>query len=365
MTDYDALAGELSESNGSNNESTDTSSAEDIPDGVREAPILNVAPNVSVGFDEVIDDMGLMGSDSIKSEQNILKANEQPDDLVVALRNPTVEQGTLWRSDDGGLYKLVDMDNGEIKEDVERDGDDFEVTGVQVYGSEMDGEEVADFDDEFVRLMIGSNKGWHLGMLLDCRGGESAYYEGDEKTSGLVEYPPRYNAEDYTPSDDGYPRFARTGTLRDDMRGESGELFFYLDPDHDDSNDRYATHYVSVFKGEADPDNALERPTAEDGLGEPDYNPFIYWDEPDGDDGSDDSSTTGEVNMDALDGADDDIEAVDDLPDPHQQFVERASESIDPSETDVATVYEQFCEDNDLNTVGVEIVVDEIETLAE
>lgn len=370
MTDYDNLADTLAEqdANGSSDDDYDN----ELPDEAEDAPIVNVTPQCALGFEEIVD-VGMAGG--IKDEQNIRVANGFTNDLVVTIRNPSVEDGTLWAATNGAAadYKLVDMDNADVEVDVEKDGDDFTETGVRVYGNSFESEEVypldldederedeRGFDEEYAKLFIGSAAGMRLAMQLDCRGGESAYYEGDDKTSGLVEYPPRYSADDYNPSDDGYPRLARTPTLRDDLRGEEGVLFFYLSEEH--SFNGNAMHMVTTFKGEADPDNALSPPTADDEVGEPQYPPFLVWDEPDDGEGADGDTDDSDVDMGALDTDDDTtVESVDDLPTEHQQFVEKARDSIDPSETDVSVVYEQFCTDNGLDHVGEEIVVDAIE----
>lgn len=366
MTDFDALADDLKEQT----DSDDGEYESELPDAVEDAPILNVTPQCAIEFDEIVD-IGMAGG--VTDEQNIRVDSGFGSDLVVTLRNPTVADGTLFAATNGAAadYKLVDLDNAEVEEDASKEDGEWTVTGILVYGHSFDSEEVEDFGeghatdfhtdgaDTFVKLFVGSAAGQRLAMQLDSRGGESAYYADEDKTSGLIEYPPRYSADDYNPSDDGYPRLARTPTLRSDMRGEAGTLFFYMDEDSGSNGN--AMHKVTSFNGEADPTNALTPPTADDELGEPEYPPYIVWDDPAEDDADSDSD---DISMDALDNSSDesvDIEDISDLPSTHQTFVEKARDSVDTDETDVGAIYEQFCDDNDLDVVGTDIVVAELE----
>ena len=355
MTDYNALAEEIeeAETNNNNGGGNDT----ELPEEAENAPLLNVTPQCALAFDEIVD-VGMAGG--VTDEQNIRVSNGYSNDLVVTLKNPSVDDGELFAATNGAPadYKLVDTDNPKVEEDVKRVDGEFEVTGIQVYGNSFESERVDDFEEEYVKLFIGSSCGQRLAMLLDCRGGESAYYADGEKTSGLVEYPPKYGSDDYTPSDDGYPRLARTPTLRSDMVGESGVLFFYLDEDSGVNGN--AMHKVTAFKGEPDVENALAPPTADDELGEPEYPPYIVWDEPNsGDDGGDDGD---ELNFGALSADEDEggeITDYDDLGEEHQMFVDKAKDSI-PADADIEGIYTAFCDDNGLEPAPIELIETEI-----
>lgn len=373
MTDYSALAEDLNNGAGEDNSSTSSNDGD-----YSDAPILNVCPTVAVEYDEILD-IGIMGG--IKEEQNVRKSNERGNDIVITLKNPTVGEGELYKAkpEQGGAdYKLVDPDHERVKKDVvENEDGEFEVEGVQVYGWDFKSVEVDDFDEDYVRLMIGSAAGQRLAQIFDCRGGVSAYYNGDEKTTGLIEYPPEYNSDDYNPREndtDRYPRVARSPTLRDDLSGSEGVLFFYMGDG--------GMHKVDVFDGEPTVENKAS--IIDDG-GEPEWNPYIVWDEPgDNEESSDQgngenqaedstqntstSNSGDEPDFSALSDGESDsdneentqVTGYEDLSAEQQAFVDRLAESdnIDVEEADVSHLYTQFAEDNGMDPIDAGIIED-------
>lgn len=368
MVDYNALQEDLNDGAG---EDTSSSNDNDYDD----APSLNVTPTVAVEYDDILD-VGIMGG--IKEEQNVLGGgdgkNSFGNDIVVTLENPRVGEGTLFASDQeyNADYKLVDTDHEKVEEDVKKVDGEFEVTGIQVYGNSFDSHEVDDFEEDAVKLMIGSWSGLRIAQLLDVQGGVSAYYDGDEKTSGLVEYPPEYGSDDYDPnSGDRYQRIARSPTLREDLRGE-GVIFSYMDG---------RMHKIDVFNGEPTPSNKVSMVT--DG-GEPEWQPWIVWDTPedepqgstessneDTDEPGDSDESSGDVDLSALEGGEEDTESTEitgysDLSEEQQAFVDRLAESdnIDVENADVSELYRQFAEDNGLDPIDAGIIEDIIVTAA-
>lgn len=371
MVDYNALAEDLNDGAGEENTVDE--------DEYNNAPILNIAPTVAVEYDDVVD-VGMMGG--IKEEQNVRKSGEQGNDIVLTLENPSVGEGSLYKAEEhqgGADYKLVDYDHERVDENAEKVDGEWEVTGISVYGWDFDSYEVDDFEEDYVRLMIGSAAGQRLAQIFDVKGGVSAYYNGDEKTDGLIEYPPEYGSDDWDPRNndtDRYPRVARTPTLRDDLRGE-GVLFFYMG----DSG----MHKVDVFNGEPTIENKVS--IIDDG-GEPEWQPWIVWDEPGSEESSDedtgntsgetaspsDEDTSGDVDLSALEGGEEDtddsesndISGYSDLSEEQQAFVDRLAESdnIDVEEADVSDLYRQFAEDNGLDPIDAGVIEDIIVTAA-
>jgi hypothetical protein len=364
-TDYDALSEQLNDDSDTDNES----SSDDEYDDYSDAPILNVSPQVALGFDEILE-AGMMGGHD--EEQNIKVANGYGNNAVVVLKNAEVLDGTLYSATNGhpADYKLVDTDSDSIEVDYNANG---EAEGIRVHGNKFESEEVDGFGEDVVRLMDGSSSGMRLLQLLDSRGGLSAYYnENGDKSGGLIEYPPEYNTDGYSPSNgnDRYPRVVRLQCeLREDMMEQAGVLFYYQ------SDEAYNGNHmtkVSVFNGDADPTNEIEPQS--DGR-EPDYLGYLEWDEPDADGGSDegnannaDDSDDGEtvVSTDAFGTATDDSDdtpvTYENLGENDQTFVDTAvEEGLTVEKHNLDDTYEQFVADNGYEGEDTETIVSIVE----
>lgn len=178
-------------------------------------------------------------------------------DFVFTLENPTTLLGETWEAlgreeaEDGLIanldgdayypfdvdrlpgrptrdYRVVDPDGRNVKAMTKQLGNDWEQVGVEIYGTEFPGGQVDDIDEETVEIFSGSAAGRLMMQSVDISQGKSAYITDDnEKTKGLIEFPPTYGSDEYDPSEDERERCATQPTLHPELAGE--EVVIFLD----------------------------------------------------------------------------------------------------------------------------------------
>jgi hypothetical protein len=383
MTDFDAIRSAAASSGSS---STDVDDSETLPD-----VDFGTAPRVSCFPEVIFDAEAIVGFDfigSVKDEQNIRGPNldwQEVASFAITLKNPEVVAGALWKDSEYGVddedrgrkYKLVGMDGPDVGEAVEKEGDDFVVSGVEYVGNkfepaeqvegftetagdvmdddELDKHPMLETDDTIVQLFYDEGRGQRVGNVLDRLGGESAYYFTDEdgdrvQTKGLFEYPPTYGSDAHEWGTDPYPRVVRTGDIRTDVSGEPVRMMrlFGEDPTESDGYTPQTVNFLSIDAVGQEVDTATfedreytpVESTDEDRFpqGEPLHNGYLVWHDRDDstseasvEDATDDMDVSSDSPLASAVGGDDGDDSgqpsYEDLDAGWQEFIDEAAEN--------------------------------------
>lgn len=252
--------------------STDDATSTDTDDQYDAVPRVKLTPEASIGG--TIVDVGFTGD--LYDKQNI-RGDGYGGDFVFRLENPTVPTGTVFEAtgrtdapnnlaknmtgDEFSFnartptrdFRVVPDDWNEspnVDEAVRKVDGEYTPVGIEVYGSEFVGEPVDDIDDalteyDAVEVFLGGQAGRLMMQSLDAALSTSAYFDGSDKTAGLIEFPSEYATDDWSPKDGEFPRAARQPVLHPELDGEKVLLKLHFG-DQDPSGDGYMKHYGDV-----------------------------------------------------------------------------------------------------------------------